>query len=96
MNHKQMLALTVVGHEFEHAESKFPPFASAHEGYAIIKEEVDELWDEIKNNKTSTEYERCKEAMQVAAMALRYIVDLHDENTLQRLYDEHQAKTARL
>lgn len=25
------------------------PFNSNHEGYAILKEEVDELWDEIKN-----------------------------------------------
>ena len=32
------------------ATEKFGPFNSTHEGYAVIKEELDELWDEIKKN----------------------------------------------
>ena len=49
---------------------------SSHEGYAVLLEELDELWDEIKNNKKPhTWYHQRKEAIQVAAMAIRFIVD---------------------
>lgn len=61
--------------ELESAIDKFPKFNSAHEGYAIIKEELDELWDEIKN-KDSNPNEQRKEAVQVAAMAIRFMLDL--------------------
>lgn len=47
---------------------------SFHEGYAVLKEEVDELWAEIKNkvqDKDAIE----KEAIQVAAMAIRLVLD---------------------
>lgn len=30
------------------ARTKHPPMRSPHEGYAIILEELDELWDEIR------------------------------------------------
>ena len=30
---------------------KHTPMASAHEGYAVILEELDETWDEIKRRK---------------------------------------------
>jgi hypothetical protein len=52
-------------------------FNSAHEGYAVLKEEVDELWDEIKRKERSPAAMR-KEAVQVAAMALRFLYDLRD------------------
>ena len=43
-----------------------------HEGYAIIKEELDELWEEIKSkNRTPTNL--YIEAMQVAAMGVRFM-----------------------
>jgi len=32
------------------ADAKFPEYHSLHEAYAILKEEMDELWDEIKMN----------------------------------------------
>ena len=37
--------------EFRRAQDLFPKFHSNHEGYAVIKEEMDELWDEIKKEK---------------------------------------------
>lgn len=37
-------------YELKKAESEFTEYNSAHEGYAIIKEEFDELWDEIKKH----------------------------------------------
>jgi len=68
--------------ELGRATKKFGPMASPHEGYAVIKEELDELWDEIKKKISivNTEDERRtkmrKEAIQVAAMGLRFIIDL--------------------
>ena len=54
------------------AQSKFPAFKSDHEGYAVILEELDELWDAVKAN--NAKHARA-EAVQVAAMAIRFILD---------------------
>ena len=58
----------------------FPPFNTAHEGYAVLLEEVDELWAEIKKKQGSEGRPEAirKEAVQVAAMALRLILDTTD------------------
>lgn len=58
--------------ELAAATRKFGPFASAHEGYAILKEEVDELWQEVKHG---TKKKALEEAIQVAAMAIRFVMD---------------------
>jgi hypothetical protein len=42
-----------------------------HEFYAIMKEEVDEVWDAIKSDMHQPAVE--KEAIQVAAMCVRYL-----------------------
>lgn len=68
-------ALADVRAEVIKAAGKFDGFNSAHEGYAVLKEEVDELWDEVKANRGYAE-SGMKEAVQVAAMAVRYITDL--------------------
>lgn len=66
---------TLASNELALAIEKFPSFNSAHEGYAVIKEEVDELWELVKANKgRSVQAER--EALQIAAMALRFVLDL--------------------
>ena len=59
--------------ELDIATAKFGSFNSSHEGYAILKEEVDELWDEVKANRPNRARE---EAVQVAAMAIRFLIDL--------------------
>lgn len=64
-------ALVLVDIEFGKATKKFGSFNSVHEGYAVLLEEMDELWDDIKANKDPSE-----EAIQVAAMALRFLVDV--------------------
>lgn len=52
-------------------------FKSAHEGYALILEEMDELWDEIKKHPSRrSDLKMAKEASQLAAMAMRFLVDL--------------------
>lgn len=71
MNVEQATALVL--QELEDATEKFGAFNSAHEGWAVIKEEMDELWDEVKRNDRARQIE---EAIQVAAMALRYLVDM--------------------
>ena len=64
--------------EFEHAESLYPKFHSNHEGDAVIKEEMDELWDEIKKEKGTKGNEAMKkELIQVGAMVLRFLNDLY-------------------
>ena len=63
--------------EAESANKKYPPFNSAHEGYAVLLEEIDELWDEVKKNPKSRDMDKMREeAVQVAAMALRFLTDL--------------------
>jgi hypothetical protein len=58
--------------ELARAEAKFPGFNSAHEGYAIIKEEVDELWDHVKGD-TAYGIAAYDEAKQIAAMGIRFM-----------------------
>ena len=63
--------------EYNEATSKYPSFHSTHEGYAVIKEEVDELWDMVKANKgINGDDAMQKECIQIAAMAIRFIKDL--------------------
>lgn len=65
--------------ELERAYNKFPrQQSSAHEGFAVLKEEVDELWEEIKSKNCSLGCVRA-EAIQVAAMAIRFIHDICDD-----------------
>lgn len=76
-------ALQAVHEELFRARLKFPNFNSAHEGFAILLEEVDELWDEVKRpqpkpgvTQSPTREEGLRaEAIQVAAMAIRFITD---------------------
>ena len=61
-------------------DAQKPSFHSTHEGYAVLKEEVDELWSEIKTNKT---FDRANllmvnEAVQVAAMAIKFVENLYN------------------
>lgn len=65
--------LDEVASELRKATDKFLEFNSAHEGYAVLLEEVDELWHEVKKNDPTRSRE---EAIQVAAMAIRFILDV--------------------
>ena len=59
------------------ASGRYPPFNSAHEGYAIILEELEELKTEIFKKQSSHDMKRMrKEAIQVGAMALRFVNDI--------------------
>lgn len=57
------------------AMGKHGPMASPHEGWAVIKEELDELWEHVRAD-TATEQDAAREALHIAAMAMRYAHDL--------------------
>lgn len=67
--------LALLREELIRAMTKHRPMASGHEGYAVIAEELDELWEHVKAD-TQAGPEAKKEAMQVAAMGLRYALDV--------------------
>ncbi|MDP2687542.1 MAG: hypothetical protein Q8O62_09985 [Aequorivita sp.] len=69
---------TDVFNEVLRAKKMFPKnFTNQHEGYAVILEEMDELWAEIKKNQIQYDIEaQRKEAIQTAAMLVRFIVEL--------------------
>ena len=72
------IALREVETELTKALIRFPEFNSPHEGKAVIEEELDELWQHVKANTGRTE-DAMAEAIQIAAMALRYVVDLRED-----------------
>lgn len=66
--------LAEVHTELARAQSLYAPFNSGHEGWAVIQEEMDELFDALRER--APKYMQRKEAIQVAAMAIRYVIDL--------------------
>jgi hypothetical protein len=83
------LAVRDIVNEFKRASRKYPDFNSFHEGYAVLEEELDELWDEVKKKTSEPPTDQAydptayqdpvklrAEAIQTAAMALRFVVDL--------------------
>jgi len=66
--------------ELASARTKHPgKFNSSHEGYAVILEELEELWDEVKTQSGGNKANMKTEAIQIAAMAIRFIQDLIEE-----------------
>ena len=67
----------LVSIELARAREKFPRFNSAHEGYAVILEEMDELWALVVLKSTLRSREQMlEEATQIAAMAQRFAEDI--------------------
>jgi molybdopterin biosynthesis enzyme len=68
--------------ELDKATKNWPPFNSAHEGYAVLAEEMDELWVHVKTNQKRRDLPAMrKEAIQVAAMAMRFALEVTSEET---------------
>ena len=77
---KLTLLLAKIEAEFQRAIKYYRPMNSYHEGYAVLKEEMEELWDEIKRKPTTRSKRRLQEeAVQIGAMALRFLYDLCEE-----------------
>lgn len=61
------------------AMEAWPTFPSAHHGYAVILEEMDELKEHVWTNQKRRDLVAMrKEAIQVAAMAIRFVLDISD------------------
>jgi len=72
---KESDIIKLIEKEYKEAIKKYSSFNSAHEGYAVIKEELDELWEEIKNKYNKRNYQKMmKESIQISAMAIRFIM----------------------
>ena len=64
-------------HELRTAQAKFKPLNSHHEAYAVIKEELDEFWDECRKKAEERDPKAVrKELIQIATMAMRASFDL--------------------
>jgi hypothetical protein len=58
---------------------KFSPMNSAHEGYAVIAEEFDELWDHVKQKQSKRDHVAMrKEVVQLGAMVLAFLIEVVD------------------
>ncbi len=69
-------ALNEAADELKRGRLLHAPFASAHEGYAVVLEEVRELEAEVFKRQSLRDRDRMRaEAIQIAAMALRFAAD---------------------
>ena len=68
-------ALAEVRAELTAAMGAHDAMRGPHEGWAVIHEEEDELWDEVRQRHPNNDRLR-SEARQVAAMAVRFMVDV--------------------
>jgi hypothetical protein len=63
--------------ELSRAISNYPSMLSPHEGWAIIHEELEELWELVRKQQAHHDLSAMrKEACQIAAMGIRFMVDL--------------------
>ena len=71
-----------IAREVSRAVSKYKPMNSCHEAAAVIREEHDEYWDEVKaynlHKGRDTRPQQREELIQLAAMAVRAIYDTID------------------
>jgi NTP pyrophosphatase (non-canonical NTP hydrolase) len=67
----------LVTEELKRARKMHGPVNSIHEGYAVILEELDEVWDEVKKKTKERDLNHLfKELIQVSAMAQKMAEDV--------------------
>ncbi len=78
----QQLAIHDATLELQRARQKYGPFHSAHEGYAVAAEEVDELWHHVRVKQCDRDLDAMRtEAIQAAAMLLAFASECCNEIT---------------
>ena len=67
-----------VREKLEQLRNRHPePIHSAHEGYGLLLEEVDEVWEEVKRKNSLRDYTAVYlELVQIAARAQRFAEDV--------------------
>lgn len=71
--------LAQIAAEVRQAEAKWPPMNSAHEAYGVLTEEYRELEAHVFTNQKRRDLDAMRaEAIQVAAMAVRFVRDICD------------------
>ena len=81
MNEKFQAVMAEVVAEVESATATWPAMNSAHEGYGVLLEEMDELKGHVWTNQRRRDLDAMrKEAIQVAAMAIRMAAEVCDED----------------
>lgn len=86
----EALVLAAIGYELASARAKWPAMNSPHEAYAVILEELDEFWIEVKRKQTEHDPRAMyEELIQVAAMAARATLDCGLLHPRERSSDEN-------
>ena len=74
--------LQEIGAEFTKACLDHGSFNSPNEGYAVVLEKLDELWEEVRKKKADRDPGQMKlDAVQIAAMAIRFVNDIVEEKS---------------
>ena len=83
-----------VANELQKALAKHPVgMHSPHEGHSVIREELEELWEHVRADTGRGSAAR-KEAIQIAAMGMRYALDLCSEPAQNDAKDHARAKAS--
>lgn len=78
-NSPEKIAREVV-EEYRRARAKHKPYPTAHHGLAVIEEELAELREHVYHD-TYTSEDAHKEALQIAATALAFVLEVCDVST---------------
>jgi len=71
---------------------KKKPINSVHEGYALILEEVDELWEQVRMKSDKRDYENMYiELVQIAGLSKRLVEDI----VVPKIKEKNDSKTNR-
>ena len=91
---KRKDVMKLVNDELRKTDVEKPKFHSTHEGYGVLREEFEELWNEIKASKVFNKANKLmvNEAVQVAAMAIKFIENLYQIKHI--TFDPKLTKTA--
>ena len=68
---KLRTAIAEVRAEYRRARTIHKPMNGPHEAYAVILEEVEEFWDDVKHNRANR-----KELIQIAAMCVAALCEV--------------------